>query len=191
MIAPSTTGWLLLVTSWGGKLLLVTFRERSYFWSLFGREVTAVRRYFFEDRTKSRVSCPWLPAPWSEHGRGRSVAPALASRHRRVLVPRSVYEARCQTLAVRSGRRRQRAGGLLCKCSARALHLLGEPDGCFRRRGRPWNSEGRWKAPIDGAFPPGPDLVGRTHDQQHPSRRRWTHTVEQCVCLGFAQIHAF
>ena len=118
------------------------------------------------------------------------MAPALASRHRRVLVPRSVHEARCQTLAVRSGRRRQRAGGLLCKCSARALHLLGEPDGCFQRRGRPWNSEGRWKAPIDGAFPPGPDLVGRTHDQQHPPRRRWTHTVEQCVCLGFMQIRA-
>ena len=92
-------------------------------------------------------------------------------------MPRSAHAAHCQTLAVRPGRRRQRAGGLPCKCSARALHLLGEPDGGLRRRGRPWNPEGRWKAPIDGAFTPGPGLAGRLHDQRrHPGaaeRIRW------------------
>ena len=63
------------------------------------------------------------------------------------------------------------------QCSAIALHLLGEPDGGLRRRGRPWNLTGRWKAPIDGAFTPGPGLAGRLHDQRrHPGaaeRIRW------------------
>ena len=103
-------------------------------------------------------------------------------------MPRSAHAAHCQTLAVRPGRRRQRAGGLPCKCSARALHLLGEPDGGLRRRGRPWNPEGRWKAPIDGAFTPGPGLAGRLHDQRrHPGaaeRIRWNGAS----ALRFAQI---
>ena len=142
-------------------------------------------------RRKHGFSARSFPHAGLSTTEGRRVAPALASRHRRVLVPRSAHEAHCQTLAVRSGRRRQRAGGLPCKCSARALHLHGEPDGGLRRRGRPWNLTGRWKAPIDGAFTPGPGLAGRLHDQRRPSRRRRAHTVERCVCLRFARIHAF
>ena len=124
----------------------------------------------------------------AEHGGGRSVAPALASRCRQVLMPCSAHKAHCRAADPRSLPRPQRADGLACKCSAGALHLLAQPDGCFRRSGGPWNPEGRWKAPIDGAFAPGPGLVGRTHDQQHLPRRRRAHTVKRCACLGFAQI---